>query len=178
MNEIGNVLVFVLIVFVLLSLATWTFAEGYTDAPIQLKPVMPTITTDDYGNFVDQDGNIIGPDNPNYQRLVSPHMQFPADTSPHLMSPSRLPSPLESPTLPLPPSDPTYKPPLPLEYPKLPPPSHIQVMPVIFADGTSQMISMSSQQQPPPMAWVPGPGEMNMGNIPPWMLPQVPGMGI
>ena len=54
-------------------------------------------------------------------------------------------------------------------------PGMVNVMPVIFADGSSQMIPISGQ---PPMAWVPGKGEMNMGNIPPWMLPQVPNMGM
>ena len=54
-------------------------------------------------------------------------------------------------------------------------PGMVSVMPVVFADGSSQMLPISGE---PPMAWVPGPGSMNMGNIPPWMLPQVPGMGM
>jgi len=54
-------------------------------------------------------------------------------------------------------------------------PGMVNVMPVVFADGSSQMIPISGE---PPMAWVPGKGNMNMDNIPPWMLPQVPGMGM
>ncbi len=54
-------------------------------------------------------------------------------------------------------------------------PGMVNVMPVVFPNGSSQMIPISGQ---PPMAWVPGKDEMNMRNIPPWMLPQVPGMGM
>lgn len=53
--------------------------------------------------------------------------------------------------------------------------SMVNVMPVVFPDGSSQMIPITGQ---PPMAWVPGKGDMNMGNIAPWMLPQVAGMGM
>ena len=125
------------VVVFFLSLATWTLTEGYEDLPpvpqtdgSLPKDIMPSFTKDDAGNWVDQNGNIVGPDDPNCNNLESPGVSNPM----------------------------------------------VQVMPVIFADGTSQMIPISGQQ--PPMAWVPGKDEMNMGNIPPWMLPQVPGMGM
>lgn len=51
----------------------------------------------------------------------------------------------------------------------------VNVLPVIFSDGSSQMIPYSG---PPPLAWVPGKDEMNMRSIPPWMMPQVAGMGM